>query len=300
MGKAVRVARAVGPLVVEANDQRHGLEAGNAPDHLGAPLRVQPHEATLVLVEPARLAEDVRGQAQLADVVEERAQLHLHELRTCQSEPLAHDRRGGGDLERVVVGVTVHLGQRLHKRANLGLRVARRQFPVLVMAQRLTGEHPELTQQLHFWRFELSLLVPAADAQCTALLNPGQKRSGGHRAQSRGVQTPPDQVRIGTGSGHDDEVARFALRPHRDPRLLEAENGACVTDQAVEHHARIAQSLRRRHPCRRWGGKPQPSGHCWAVKFLRKLRSSDNPPPHGSPGAFPHEGVRYGEGSLHR
>ena len=153
------------------------------------------------------LARMCARQAQLADVVEQRAELHLDQLRAGQPQPLAHDRRGGRDLERVAVGVAIRLGQRLHERANLSLGVARAQFPVLVMAQGFAREHAELTQQLHFSRFELSLLVPAADAQCTAFLKPLEEGRGGHRAESGGVQALPDQVGIGTGSGHRDEAA---------------------------------------------------------------------------------------------
>ena len=93
-------------------------------DHLSAPLGVQAHQSALVLAEPAGLAEDVRRQAQLSDVVQQRAQLHLHELGACEPEPLADDPRRGRDLERVAVGVAVRLGQRLHQRADLRLRVA--------------------------------------------------------------------------------------------------------------------------------------------------------------------------------
>ena len=55
------------------------------------------------------------------------------------------------------------------------LRIARAQLSALVVGQGLSGEHAELTEQLHFSRFELSLLVPAADAECTALLKPGEE-----------------------------------------------------------------------------------------------------------------------------
>ena len=277
---------------MQAHDQGHRLETGNASDHLGAPLRVQPHEAALVLGEAAGLAEDVRGQAELPDIVEQRGELHLHDLRACQPKPLADHGRGGRNLERMMVGVPIRLGQRLHQAANLGLRVARGQLSALVVAQGFSRKHAQLTQQLHFWRFELSLLVPAADAQCTAFLKPGEEGSGGHRTESGGVHSPADQVGIRAGSRDHDEAARVARRAHRDPRLVEPQHGACVADQAVEHHARIAQPLGRRHPCRRWGGEPQHCAHCHAVKFFRKVRSSGNTAPHGSRGGCDTKGVR--------
>ena len=118
------------------------------------------------------------------------------------------------------------------------------------MAQGLAREHAELTQQLHFSRFELSLLVPAADAECTAFLKPLEEGRGRHRAQSGGVQALPDQVGVGTGSGHRDEAGRIARRPHHDPRLIEAEHRAGVMRQPVEDDARISQPLGRRHPRR--------------------------------------------------
>jgi hypothetical protein len=146
--------------------------------------------------------------------------------------------------------VAVRLGEGLHERANLSLRVAGGQFPVLVVAQRLSREHAELTQQLHVSRFELSLLVPATDAQCTALLKPCEERRSGHGAQSGGVKALPDQVGIGAGSGDGDEPARLARRAHHDPGLLEAEHRPRVMRQAIEHDARITQLLGRRHPRR--------------------------------------------------
>ena len=118
------------------------------------------------------------------------------------------------------------------------------------MQQGLSREHAELTQQLHFSRFELSLLVPATDAKCTALLRASEEGRGGHRAQSRGVPALPDQVRIGARARHRDEAAGAGRGPHHDPRLLEAEHHTRVLREALEHDARITQLLGRWDPRR--------------------------------------------------
>jgi hypothetical protein len=170
MRVAVRVAQAVGTLVVKPHDQRDRLEAGDARHHLGAPVRVQPDQPALLSRQPTGLREQLLGKAQLADVVEERAQLHLDQLGAVQPEPPAESHGSGRDLERVPVGIAVRLRQGLHERADLRLRVPGRELAPRVVGEGFPGEDAELSQELHLTGFELSLLVPAADAQRPALL----------------------------------------------------------------------------------------------------------------------------------
>jgi hypothetical protein len=189
-------------------------------------------------------------QAQLADVVEERPELHLHQLRALESEPLSNDRGRRGDLERMAVGVAVGHGEGLHEGADLGLRITGGQLPVLVVTEGLPRERAELTEQLHLSRFELSLLVPATDTERPALLRADLHWRGGHRAESGGVRAPPDQVGVRAGSGHRHEPAPITGSAHHDPRRPEPEHSARVMGQAIENNARIPQPLGRRHPCR--------------------------------------------------
>ena len=235
---------------MQPHDQRHGLEARDARHHLGAPLRMQPDQAALLGRQVARLREQLAREAQLADVVKQRAELDLDQLRSTETEPRADGRGGGRDLERVPVGVAVRFRQRLHERSDLRLRIARNQLATRVVREGLPGKDAELPEQLHLPRFELSLLVPAADADRTTFLRPAQDGRGRDRAEAGRVKAPADQVGMDARSGDRGELARRAGRAHDDPGLVEAEHGARVLRQPVEHHARVAQPLGRRHPCR--------------------------------------------------
>ena len=73
---AVRVALAVPALVVRADDvEPVALEERDAAEHLLAEHRVRLHQAPLVLGRAARLPEDLVGDPDLADVVEQEAVL---------------------------------------------------------------------------------------------------------------------------------------------------------------------------------------------------------------------------------
>ena len=79
--QAVRIARAVVPLVVVANDRQLRGELRDRRDDLGAEHRMGVHHHPLVARQPVLLLEDAVGHADLADVVEEAAPLEGLELR---------------------------------------------------------------------------------------------------------------------------------------------------------------------------------------------------------------------------
>jgi hypothetical protein len=246
----VRVAAPVGALVVQPDDERHGLEARNPGDHLGAPLRVQPDQVELVGREPPRLRQQVLREAQLAHVVEQGAELDLEQLGAREPQPCAHCGRGGGDLQRMGVGGAVGLGERLHERVDLRLGVARRELAARMMRESLAGKDAQLPEQLHLTRFELSLLVPAPDADRAAHGGPSDHGHGGDGADGGPAHAEADQVRVDARTRHRDELLRLARTADHDPGLAEAEHGARMLREPVEHDTRIARLLGRRHPCR--------------------------------------------------
>ncbi len=248
--EAVRVAQPIRALVVKPHDEGHGLQTGDARDHLSAPLRVHLDEPQLLHGEPARLRQQGGWKAQLADVVKQRAELDLDQLGAGEPKPPADGNRRGGDLERVVVGVAVRLGERLHERANLGLRITGRELAPGVVREGLSGKVAELTEQRHLTRFELSVLVPATDTHRPQLGGASDHRRRGHGVKLWVRQAPPDQVGVDARSGHGRELPRIARTAHDDPRLTEAEDRASMLREPVEHNARIARLLGRRHPCR--------------------------------------------------
>ena len=96
-GDAVRIALAVPPLVVGADDpQPQALEEGDPAEHLLAEQRVRPHRAPLPIVERAGLLEDAVRDPDLADVMEQEAVLGARIL-----HQLGADRPG--QLERVAL-----------------------------------------------------------------------------------------------------------------------------------------------------------------------------------------------------
>src|SRR4051794_1363578 len=100
VGETVGVAGAVGPLVVKPDDHRDRLEPRHAGDHLGAPLGVKPHQLQLVRVERTRLLQDVRRHAQLSEVVQQGAELDLHEVHVGEAQALRHRARRRSHLQR--------------------------------------------------------------------------------------------------------------------------------------------------------------------------------------------------------
>ena len=93
-------------------------------------------DATIKLVaSPEAVAGTVQlgWQAQLSDVVQQGTELDLDQLRAAQPEASPEGGRGGRDLERMPVGVAVRLRERLHERADLGLRVAGPELAASVM-----------------------------------------------------------------------------------------------------------------------------------------------------------------------
>jgi hypothetical protein len=182
--------------------------------------------------------------------VKQRAELYLDELGAVEPE-LAPERRGRGrDLERVTIGVAVRLRQRLHEGADLGLRVAGGELAAGMVGEGLPREHAELAEQLHLTGFEVTGLVPAADAHRPAIARLARYGRGRDRAPVRSRQPPPDQVRVYARPRDGDELVRLTRRASDDPCLAEAEHRARMLGKPLEHHVRVAQLLGRWDPCR--------------------------------------------------
>jgi hypothetical protein len=117
------------------------------------------------------------------------------------------------------------------------------------MGESLTRKDAELTEQLHLTRFELSLLVPAANAD-----RPFGERAdhgrGRHGVEAGDGHAAAEQVGVDAGARHRGERVRLARTADHDPGLTEAEHRTGMLREPVEHDARIARLLRRRHPCR--------------------------------------------------
>jgi hypothetical protein len=78
--QAIRIARAVVPLVVVADDRQLRRELRDRRDDLRPEHRMGVHRDPLVAGQPVRLQQDVVRHADLADVVEQAAPLERLEL----------------------------------------------------------------------------------------------------------------------------------------------------------------------------------------------------------------------------
>jgi hypothetical protein len=83
--QAIRIARAVVPLVVVANDRQLRRELGDRRDDLRTEHRMGVHDHPLVARQPVRVLQDIVRNADLADVVEQAAPLERFEL--CRRHP---------------------------------------------------------------------------------------------------------------------------------------------------------------------------------------------------------------------
>ena len=100
-GFAVGIALAVPTLVAPAHDRPHLGEAVDRLEDPLAELRVHLDDAPLVLRQRPRLEQDARRHADLADVVEERAELQPLQRRRVEAELAADAQRHVGDPARV-------------------------------------------------------------------------------------------------------------------------------------------------------------------------------------------------------
>ena len=79
--ETIRVARAVVPLVMVADDRQLRGQPGDGRDDLGAKDRVRVHEHPFLAVEPVGLQQHAVGDADLADVVKQTTPLQGLDLR---------------------------------------------------------------------------------------------------------------------------------------------------------------------------------------------------------------------------
>ena len=105
--EAVGVAAAVPPLVARADERHQVGEVGDGLEDARADVRVLLHARHLLGAQRAGLAEDRLGDADLADVVQQRAQADDPRLAGRDAQPLADGAGQLGDLAGVVVGVRI-------------------------------------------------------------------------------------------------------------------------------------------------------------------------------------------------
>ena len=103
-----------------ANDRPHGLEERDRLQDLRADLRMQAHLPAFFGRERAGLTDDLAGDADLADVVEERAQLENLQPVAGQAHGRTDRHRHLGKRAAVILGVGVlcleRVGEGLHRR----------------------------------------------------------------------------------------------------------------------------------------------------------------------------------------
>jgi hypothetical protein len=100
-GQPVRIAGAVEPLVMMPDRRDGGLELAHHLDHLRAGRRVAAHQHPLLVGQAGRLHQDLVGDRQLPDVVEERRVGERDQLLSGQPEPLADGERDPAHASRV-------------------------------------------------------------------------------------------------------------------------------------------------------------------------------------------------------
>src|SRR3954462_1898904 len=150
-GLAVGVAGAVPALVAAPDD---GANLGEPLDRLEDPLAelgVHLDDRALLGRERARLEQDAGRDPDLADVVEQGAQLEALQLRALEAHRLANSHGHVGDPARVRGGVLVvgleRVGERLHRRDE-GLLEARVAAGALQRDGRLVRDAAEQAQDL--------------------------------------------------------------------------------------------------------------------------------------------------------
>ena len=109
---------------------------------------MEAHQLALLRVEPPRLVQQARGHAQLAHVVHERRQLHLHDVGSAELQSDRNLPRRCGHLERVPVGGAVGLRKRLDQRAYLRLGVAKAELVAGMVAQQAPDHSGHLVEQV--------------------------------------------------------------------------------------------------------------------------------------------------------
>jgi hypothetical protein len=134
--------------VVEADEQRHRLQARDAGDDLGPPHGVEAHDLHLVLVQRPGLAEDRGRHPDLAHVVQARRELELEQVRGGQAELLARAIRERRHDVRVALGLVVGRLQRPDEAGDLLARVGVRQLAAVAVVERHARQVRDLAEQL--------------------------------------------------------------------------------------------------------------------------------------------------------
>ena len=111
-GDPVRVARAVPALVLVAHRPRDRSHPGNRAEDPLADHRMLAHDLPLAVVQRPLLVEDLVGDPDLADVVQERRGTHAGDLRGIEGERLGDLGRQVDDGLGVIAGIAVALAQR--------------------------------------------------------------------------------------------------------------------------------------------------------------------------------------------
>ena len=110
--ETIRVAGAIETLVVREHDRADPLQVRDLTQEVRADHRVRAHLGPLLVAERRGLAEDVLRDADLSDVVEERAELHGRHLVGTEAERPRHSDGVLHRRRRAAVGVVVLRGER--------------------------------------------------------------------------------------------------------------------------------------------------------------------------------------------
>ena len=116
--RPIGIPAAVRPLVVELDDRDVRREEGHRPQHARAEHRVLLDDVELGRGQRARLPQHVVGDADLADVVQQRAEAHDLDVGGRQVELPADGHRQHADAVRVPGGVRIARVERRRERAD--------------------------------------------------------------------------------------------------------------------------------------------------------------------------------------
>ena len=237
-GEPVRIAVAVPALVLVADDASHGAHARDRAQDPLADRRVLAHDLPLALVERPGLVQDLVGDADLADVVEQRRGADATDL-LAASASASPTLRGQVDdalrmLARVAVALLERRGERRDHVAVPETRAPRR---------RSSGEPPKTAACRPPPARACSRAALAAASTRLGLL-PGLQRRDPHRRRDA-----PDPARLEVLELDQDSLDRL----HRGRRRRSRAAGARTRRRPSGRRDRGPGSARRS------GGRPRPA-----------------------------------------
>ena len=211
----VRVALAVPALVTGADDRADVAELVDRREDLRAQLRVHLDQRALVVVERAGLQEDRVRDADLADVVEERAELEALERLTVEPELGADLERGVRDPARMRGRVLVARLERVRERLDRGEERALERLEARRVRDRELGLVGETAQELELalGEWDLRRRRRLRSAPAAVHMERGDRvgaRPAGRRIREGGVLLRRDEVGLEPRRERRDRDSREA------------------------------------------------------------------------------------------